>query len=232
MPWLILYAAFFALHFAGLATQQPWLIWLTKPFPVLFLAGWVAVNATKDAYRTAILAGFLFSVAGDVFLMFHPPARETQKLLFLLGLASFLIAHLCYIRAFLQGKPALRPERLLPPLAAVATMAAVITPGLGPMALPVYVYMAVITTMVWRAAARIGHGGELSHAQWLGFIGACVFMLSDSMIAWNKFASPIPGERYLIMATYWAGQLGIALSARRLATASLSPESQNARNAA
>lgn len=210
-PWFAIFALFFGLHFLGLVIDQNWLLWLSKPFPVLALMAWVWSTAGKqNPYAKWLCVGFVFSVMGDVFLMLH--YKPMKDLLFIFGLVSFLTAHLCYIRAFLLGKPPLRLERLLPPLIAVSIMGVIIVPGLGKFTVPVIVYMAVITTMVWRAAARIGHSDGVQKAQVIGLIGAVIFMLSDSLIAWNKFYAPIPNERFFIMATYWLGQLGIAFS--------------------
>jgi len=213
-PWLAIFALFFGLHFVGLVLEHRWLLWLSKPFPVLALMAWVITRSPAAApYSRWLCVGFVFSVMGDVFLMI--PHKTLKDILFLLGLVSFLIAHLCYIRAFLLGKPPLKLERLLPPLIGVFIVGAIIFPGLGKMTVPVLVYMAVITSMVWRAGSRIGMADGWRTAQWLGLAGATIFMCSDAMIAWNKFYNPIPGERFLIMATYWIGQLGIAASAMR-----------------
>ncbi len=37
-------------------------------------------------------------------------------------------------------------------------------------------------------------------------IGAILFVFSDFILAWNKFVSPIPGEKYLIMVPYYSAQ--------------------------
>ena len=79
--------------------------------------------------------------------------------LFLPGLLAFLAAHVAYVAAFLSAdrRPAL--GRALPFLAWGLGAFALLRPGLGPMAVPVAVYVAVICTMMWRAAARVGSPG-------------------------------------------------------------------------
>lgn len=43
-------------------------------------------------------------------------------------------------------------------------------------------------------------------------IGAVLFVISDLVLAVNKFCQPVAGERYIIMTTYYAAQFFIALS--------------------
>ncbi|CAH1256384.1 TMEM86A [Branchiostoma lanceolatum] len=43
-------------------------------------------------------------------------------------------------------------------------------------------------------------------------VGALLFIISDTLLGVNKFRIPIPYNRALIMTTYYAAQLGIALS--------------------
>ena len=68
--------------------------------------------------------------------------------------------------------------------------------------------------MVWRAAARVGHSGAPRPGEWAGLGGAILFALSDTLIALDRFHAPLAGVRVPIILLYWAGQLGIARSAR------------------
>jgi len=47
----------------------------------------------------------------------------------------------------------------------------------------------------------------------LGLAGAVAFGASDTLIAFDRFAAPIPRVRWPIMVLYWLGQSGIAASA-------------------
>ena len=90
------------------------------------------------------------------------------------------------------------------PIAAIlvvyaVVMAIIMMPSLKEMALPVYVYLAVITTMCIFAAFR-------ASANKLVLYGALFFIASDSMIAINKFLTPVPASDYLIMITYYLAQ--------------------------
>ena len=42
-------------------------------------------------------------------------------------------------------------------------------------------------------------------------IGACLFVFSDYILAWNMFVSPVEGSRYFIMVPYYLAQLIFAL---------------------
>ena len=84
----------------------------------------------------------------------------------------------------------------------------------GPFTYLVAVYVALIGCMGWRAMA----GMQLCNDLWTwtklsACIGSVLFMVSDLTIALNKFCFPVPYSRVIIMATYYAAQMRIALSA-------------------
>ena len=191
------------LYFVGLATGLPALRLATKPFPVLALAAWVTLRCPRPLGRLTA-AGLAFSAAGDVLL---------ERGAFLPGLIGFLAAHLAYVAAFVSSdrRPAL--ARALPFLAWGLLVFLLLRPGLGPTALPVGVYVAVISAMMWRAAARVGGPGTPALAALVGLAGAVAFGASDTLIAFDRFRAPIPGVRWPVMGLYWLGQLGIAASA-------------------
>jgi uncharacterized membrane protein YhhN len=186
-----------------MAAALPALCLAVKPFPALALAAWVAFRCPRLLGRLTT-AGLVLSAVGDVLL---------EMGFFLPGLLAFLSAHLAYVAAFLSAerRPAL--GRALPFVAWGLLAFGVLLPGLGAMALPVAVYVAVICTMMWRAAARVGSPGTPALAASLGLAGAVAFGASDTLIAWNRFGRPIPGVRWPIMILYWLGQSGLASSA-------------------
>ncbi len=191
------------LFFVGLAAELPSLRAAVKPFPVLALAGWVALRCRLPPGRLTA-AGLALSAIGDLVL---------EAGLFLPGLLAFLAAHVAYVAAFLSAdrRPAL--GRALPFLAWGLGAFALLRPGLGPMTVPVAVYVAVICAMMWRAAARVGSPATPALAAALGLAGAVAFGASDTLIAFDRFSQPIPGVRWPIMVLYWLGQCGIAASA-------------------
>lgn len=188
-----------------------WQVYLFKPLTVLLisaLAAFFTWGAASDELRRAgawILAGLACSLAGDVFLML-PRDR------FLAGLASFLVAHLCYIVGFAQRYP-WRPGEavyLAPFLAYAAVLLLVLWPHLGSKRVPVVCYAAALVIMAWRAMIPLIHFPVVVHALLLW--GGCAFLLSDSLLAVNRFLRPFAGAQAAIMGTYYAAQLLIVMS--------------------
>jgi uncharacterized membrane protein YhhN len=191
------------LYFVALGAGLPALRLAVKPLPALVLAVWVATRCREPLARLTA-AGLALSALGDV---------QLERGLFLPGLLAFLSAHVAYVAAFLAAdrRPAI--GRALPFVAWGVTAYLLLRPGLGPMALPVGVYVAVICAMMWRAAARLGSPGSPALAALLGLAGAVAFGASDTLIAFDRFSAPIPGARWPIMVLYWLGQAGLAASA-------------------
>jgi len=85
-----------------------------------------------------------------------------------------------------------------------------LAPKLGPMKVPVFVYIAAITTMAGFAAARyVDVGGTKTL---LAFAGGILFLISDSVLAYDRFAKKVPLARLFVLGTYFPAQLLIALS--------------------
>ena len=198
-----------AAYLLGLVLQAPLLCLITKPIPALSLAS-IAFGAGPGRAPRAVGSGLLLSALGDVLLEGHG--------LFVAGLSAFLLAHLAYTAAFLADESRLRLARALPFALWLGGAASLFWSGVGPLAVPVAVYMAAIGVMMWRAAARVdaGRKGAL-----IGLVGAMLFGLSDTLIALDRFRAPMSGVRYAIILLYWAGQAGIALSVRVPSPASL-----------
>jgi alkenylglycerophosphocholine hydrolase len=176
---------------------------VVKPVPVLGLARWV-LGAPKSTYRNCVAAGLALSLAGDVLI----------ELNFIAGLVAFLLAHVAYTSAFLSDTTRLRLIRAAPVAAYAAGLTTFLWPGLGDLRPAFVAYAVAIGTMLWRAAARIGHRGAPTRGEWAALAGAILFALSDSLIGLHRFHRPIPAANVPIMLLYWAGQLGIAWSAR------------------
>ena len=171
-----------------------------KAIPALSLA--IISAAFIPGIQGALLcAGFLLSMAGDISLSF-----KGDKF-FIGGLVSFLLAHVVYIVTFTQGSVWSMDKVWLLGILAVfgVVMVIALTPHLGPMKIPVYVYVSVILTMDTMAVLRGG-------SNWILIAGALTFTVSDTVLALDKFRKPIPGAQYWIMTTYYAGQALICLA--------------------
>jgi sterol desaturase/sphingolipid hydroxylase (fatty acid hydroxylase superfamily)/uncharacterized membrane protein YhhN len=183
---------------------------LFKPLTMVLAIALVAARARGEGglRRSDLLlvAGLAFSLVGDVLLML--PGQ------FIGGLVAFLLAHLCYIALFRQGVGWLpRPAALAVALGVGACMYAVLFPGLAPvLKLAVAAYVVVIGTM---AAQAIGRAAVLKDARAVAVaVGAVFFMVSDSLLALNKFWSPLPMAQFWVLATYYVAQVLIAVNAR------------------
>jgi uncharacterized membrane protein YhhN len=183
----------------------------SKAVPIIALLAMVRWRGA-DRYDRWIAAGLVASLIGDVF-------EEAPGDHFIAGLLAFLIAHVFYIVAFSTPTPTSRiplaPLRLVPFAFVAGIVMAVLAPRLGALLVPVVIYMGTIVVMAWRAAARVGVAGESTRAQWAGVLGAVCFLVSDGILAVNKFHHHLHGELFFVMITYWAAQIGITVSTRR-----------------
>jgi uncharacterized membrane protein YhhN len=155
---------------------------------------------------TRVLVGIFFSLLGDVLLMFSGG--------FIFGLAAFLIAHICYISAFLidnNGFIFTKRDRLMAAFGilvyAVVFLSAVLPNVSGALQLPVGVYGITITAMLLTALNR-WKNVENTSFKWV-LIGAILFVISDSILAINRFVQPLPLSGIAIMLTYASGQFFI-----------------------
>ncbi len=164
----------------------------------------IAETPVPPAYKTLIVAGLLFSLAGDIALML--PEKW-----FTAGLVSFLAAHALYILAFKPGPGhPISAGIFIPFIIFGLLMFRILAPSLGPMKFPVLVYIAAITAMAGLAAGRfVDRGGT---RPLLAFAGAVLFLISDSVLAYDRFAKKLGPAQAIILGTYFPAQLLIALS--------------------
>ncbi|PTU76109.1 lysoplasmalogenase [Pseudomonas mangrovi] len=205
--WLGLGLCGAGLFFAGVYLQLPLLCLLAKPLPVLALIGWLQFSA-DTLLRRPIQLGLAVSLAGDILLAWPGD-------LFLAGLCAFFFAHLIYLHGFTRDcrRPAWIALGIAGALAG-GMYGLLFLGGLGDLELPVLVYSLAIAAMLWRALARPAEGGLARRSVWLGALGALLFVISDSLIGFDRFLLPIPDADYPILASYWLGQWGIAAAAR------------------
>lgn len=156
-----------------------------------------------STYSILIMAGLVFSLFGDVFLML-PKDR------FLPGLVSFLLAQIIYTYAFITA--AVHYDWLIgvPFLLYGIWIFFNLKSKLGKMKLPVLIYLLFILTMVW-SALNLWQDGENLRGRMVAF-GAAIFVISDSILALNRFKTPIRLGRPIILGTYFLAQYLIASS--------------------
>ena len=207
--WWLLVAGFAVLDWYAVAARRRPLEAVAKPLTMVALAA--AALASGAADTTAgrwLLAALLLGMLGDIALLSDSEPR------FLAGLAAFLVGHIAYLAAFLE----LGARRAVPALVGALLVAALLVvvgrpvlvaarreggPGLGG---AVAAYMVVIAAMVVTAW---GTGRPLVAA------GATVFMVSDAVLAHDRFVRSWRWAPLVVMVTYHVGQVLIVLGALR-----------------
>lgn len=184
-----------------------WLRYASKVLAI-FLILLVAVAAREPGpgrYKWLVVAALVISLVGDVLLVLPLD-------IFLFGLLVFLLAHLLYIAAFRSdpgGKGIVAWALLL--FAALGVLIyLVLLPGLGSMTIPVLLYMLIIVAMTWQAAQRWSY--KRDRAALFAAIGAALFMISDSMLAINRFGFEFSAAPAMVLTTYYLAQWLLARS--------------------
>ncbi|KAL0273295.1 UNVERIFIED_CONTAM: hypothetical protein PYX00_005998 [Menopon gallinae] len=198
-----------AIYFYFMSTLEPSLFALVvKCLPIFSLAGAVFSSTDKrtgSGIHKLIFYALIASSVGDACLVWDKS--------FPLGMVAFAIAHCFYIKAF--GFKPLKPGIGLALYATAGLILLKILPNIkDPIILNgIPVYCIFLTTMSWRALARATDGPDAwSWSKTLCGVGSLLFIFSDTMICFHDLQNPVPYGRFLIMSTYYAAQLGLALS--------------------
>jgi uncharacterized membrane protein YhhN len=189
--------------------EMKWLLYATKPLLLSLLLLWFFVSISRNrADFKFIFFGLIFSLFGDVFLMI----REVD--LFIPGLISFLTAHVFYILSFVKSiqfaerntTAAYKMSTAIVFLSFVGLFLGFLLPyvmdneSTKDLLIPVIVYAFVITLMGYMAAQRRYHVPMRSFRAVL--FGSVFFILSDCILATNKFAFEVELATLWIMSTY------------------------------
>ncbi|MDQ0105655.1 putative membrane protein YhhN [Chitinophaga terrae (ex Kim and Jung 2007)] len=181
----------------------------TKPLLMLLLVIYALYSnvAIPGAYRSFLLAALLFSSLGDDLLLYDGDR------LFLPGLGSFFLAHIAYIVFFLKIRysnppvPLCKYPYIFLNAAAAIAFILFLAPYTGSFTWPVILYALAISINV-QSTIHAFHFKRQPMAIYC-VIGAVLFMISDSLIAFQKFYQPIPGGDMLVMLTYGLAQSGL-----------------------
>jgi len=195
------------LHLFALWLGKEGVAMVTKSvlLPILLIWTW-PITAKLPWLRLGIFASWV----GDVLLI-----KGEEELFFMLGLGAFLIAQIAYGYTFLKsdsnekGLIRQKPWLALPVVALAVAIYVYLYPTLGEMLIPVSIYVCAISFMVLSAINRRGFERKGSTVL---IIAVFSFMLSDTLLAVNKFVIEIPRASVWIMLTYIMAQYGIAQS--------------------
>jgi uncharacterized membrane protein YhhN len=192
----------FCLLFAPIGVQ----FLLKCAFMPILLAGLVSV---EEKQSSLLRISLLMAWVGDIVISY----ADLSEMYFLGGLVAFLLAHLAYIKLFkdsIRTHPQNRGYHTwaLSILAIVLILLLILLlPKAGKMAIPIVFYAITITAMMVFAIKGWAHWPTQA-ADWL-VAGAASFVVSDGILALNKFYHPIPFAAIGIMATYLFAQWAI-----------------------
>ena len=180
--------------------------WAVKMLPIFLLIAitWqhskqLIVQQKSTSVRFFIF-GLLFSSCGDFLLDYN------QQDWFIFGLAAFFIAHLCYLISLKPFNNVHVADRktliLITYIGFGVLMFMLFINGLAELFIPVLAYMVVLLLMA--LATVFSHRSNL----WL-VLGGISFVLSDSLIGFDKFNSTIVQNQLWVMATYYFAQFAL-----------------------
>lgn len=200
---LVLALTVSALDWVAVAFRLRPMEYVCKPTAaVIFLMTALTLDPADEVARAVLVVALVFCVAGDVFLMLPRDA-------FLPGLGSFAVAQILFTVSFALREPTLTGA--IVGVVAVVVGATVLArrfigalrrSGSGSMVPAILVYVTVISAMVVSAVA----GGSP-----VAIAGAVLFMISDSLIAEERFVTSRRWQRLVIIVTYHMALAGLVL---------------------
>lgn len=199
--------------------RKNWLpaLLLKSAASVLFLlVGLLALKMAENAfYARWILAGLAFGAAGDVCLNLRNLCKNRARLVFLLGIAAFLLGHVCYVAALAAHAPgALLYAALACALVAFAVIRFVLRRVNVDGALKIFgvIYLCIVLFMAC-LACTLFLTEPANGAYRLFAAGGLLFAASDVLLVLNQFGKrAYPSFRALNLSLYYLGQLCIALT--------------------
>ena len=176
---------------------------IVKPLTMLFIIALPLLEVREEysTYAYLIITGLIFSLLGDLFLLY--PEKYFNN-----GLYSFLVAHILYAFAFNQNVS----EYCFGVAAVIVVFILVVVkylaPKLGAMKYPVILYILVISAMLF---SGINYDRQLLTITFVS-IGAILFTISDTVLAFNKFYKKFSFAEPIILSTYFVAQLLFAMT--------------------
>ena len=200
------------LELSGHVFDIPEINQFSKPLlmPVLLVYFKRALKAPLNLSFMIGSFALIFSWGGDVLLMF----QKSKPDFFIFGLASFAIAQVLYMITFSKARNNEFKDNSLqkwpyaiPFLIFTVIFLWYIWSDIGDLKIPVTVYSILLLGMAIAAIFRMERSSLKSFNQ--VFFGSVLFILSDSLIAIDKFMIPMQYSGLFIMATYILAQWNI-----------------------
>ncbi|WP_337019881.1 lysoplasmalogenase [Oceanobacillus massiliensis] len=169
------------------------------PMVLILLYAFQQSPRRKSVTQWLVMIGIVFCMVGDATIHW-----------FMIGLSAFLVGHLFYMTGFFKKwQFSLARFLTILPIAgygiimALQLTQAIVQDGNEHLMMPVVIYISVISVMAFSAI--------MTGNKW-AVIGSILFLISDSILSWNMFLSPVPFADSLIMTTYYGAQFLIAHS--------------------
>jgi uncharacterized membrane protein YhhN len=204
--FLMIFILFSATHLAAEAVRSRAGRYITKPFLLPALALYYVTSAGE--LNALLIAALVCGWLGDILLMIPDPQKTGRY--FKPGLIAFLLGHILYIALFAAYLPRMGsvPARGWAALAIYVAAGIVgyrlIVPHAGKMLPAIVAYIVIIVLMGASTVLPLGSvatGGAVT-----AMAGAFIFMVSDTLNAYNRFVRELPLERLCTMGTYLIGQ--------------------------
>lgn len=211
--WILLFSVILFGDLIGIQLKNELLQFIFKPLIIPAVIGYFNSQVKEITKGTAkwVLLSLLFSLLGDVLLMF----QDDNPVFFLLGLSAFLVAHIFYIIFFhkvrVEAKVKSNPWLLVPVVIYYAALINLLSTHLADMKIPVLIYGGVISFMFMLAIHMLFIKNKAA-GKWM-MMGAFLFVMSDSILAINKFYQSFEAADLLIMLTYGLAQFFIVQGA-------------------
>jgi len=208
--WPVLYLVVAAADWT--AVYRDWIraTYFTKPAVLLVLILWFTLAGGWEGQLFWFGMALVFSLAGDVLLQY--------KGLFTAGLLAFLLAHVFYIVGLNPNSIPITPVTVVMAVAAWALMMVIYRrmsaaikpkPEFAMMQYPVFVYCLAISIMLLSALVTLVRPDWPRSAAALVSAGGALFMLSDGLLAENRFVRCINHCEFYVRITYHLAQLAI-----------------------
>ncbi len=209
IPFTLIFWIIALVNVIAFAAHLPLLNFIAKPLlmPVLIL--WVTFNYNNLPRQRLLLTALFFSWIGDMLLLFEMRA----DIFFILGLSCFLIAHIFYTVYFLKIPTTnisllkKQPWLIVVVIGYAIGLVWILLPHLGDLKIPVIVYATAISCMLLSCLHIFLKVNKPANNFYL--LGAVVFVISDSLLALDKFYLPFASAGIFIMLSYCAAQFFI-----------------------
>jgi uncharacterized membrane protein YhhN len=176
---------------------------ITKPLTtVLIVALAITVKSSHPGARWLVVAGLVLCLVGDVLLL-----SVVDN--FVGGLGSFLIGHLLFAVAVFRrphGHLALAGLALIPLAVVIGTFGPAIVKGARRRAVALGIAVSAYLIVIASMAVLV----TLTGSPW-AIVGAAFFVMSDTLLGYDMFATPFASARVAIMVTYHLALVGLTL---------------------